>query len=145
MISFAQVSKTMDTPKKSSKAIINRAKKGAKRKLVSPRSTKIISKGSMGYNLASPDKMKVSPTIILSKWFSNVISKKSYPKVAFLTTIKANYASFNTQLVVEVMSLRSTQNFNINNHSSKNKILIRSIKVIRFVIKAPCNYIPLTL
>ena len=66
MKSLNQLSKMIDKPKNNSKAIIKRAIKGANKKLETPKSTKIISKGSIGYNFAIPEITNVIPTTILS-------------------------------------------------------------------------------
>jgi hypothetical protein len=46
---------------KNSRAIINLAIKGANCQLMKPRSTKVYSKGSMGFNLVNPEKMNTHP------------------------------------------------------------------------------------
>lgn len=73
MLFFNQELAIILNPKKISNAIIKRAIKGAKTQLEMPRSTKIISKGSIGYSLANPDKIKTRPTIILKIGFKNLI------------------------------------------------------------------------
>ena len=61
-----QTSKMMHNPKVISKAIINRATKGATNQLETPKSTNIISKGSIGNSLAKPERIKTNPTSILN-------------------------------------------------------------------------------
>lgn len=83
MMFLIQTSNMIHKPNVISKAIINLAIKGATNQLETPKSTKIISKGSIGNNLAKPDSIKTSPTNILNMWFNSFMQKKSYPKVAF--------------------------------------------------------------
>ena len=55
----------MHSPKKISKAIIALAINGAKKKLEIPKSTKMISNGSIGNNFDNPETIKTTPTITL--------------------------------------------------------------------------------
>ena len=61
-----QLLNTIDNPINISKAIIKRAIKGANNQLETPKSTNIISNGSIGNNLANPERIKTKPTTILN-------------------------------------------------------------------------------
>lgn len=96
--------KNKRTPIKNSSPIRIRAMKGATCQLIKPMSTKVYSKGSIGYSLAYPEKTKTTPNreqIKTSAAFFNIMDEKK----AFLINPerflgKKIYNYFNSQVDV---------------------------------------------